>query len=62
MEKLAVSVPEAAEACGLSKSLVYDLIKADCFPHVHWGPKRITVPVAELARYLHEQADGKGVA
>lgn len=59
MGKLAISVGEAADACSLSKSLIYNLIRADLFPHVHWGAKRVTVPIAELERFLHEQADGK---
>jgi len=55
-DRLCISVPSAARAVGLSKSLIYDLIGADRFPHVHFGAKRITVPIAALQRYIEEKA------
>ncbi len=57
-ETLCLSVAEAARECRLSKSLVYDLIKADRFPHCHFGEKRVVVPVDLLREYLREQAKG----
>lgn len=61
-ERLCLSVPAAAKEVGLSKSLVYDLIKANQFPHVHWGEKRVTVPIEGLRTYLKRKTDGAGQA
>ena len=55
---LCLSVSEAARSCRLSKSLVYDLIRADLFPHCHFGEKRVVVPVDALRKYLAEQGAG----
>ena len=56
--RLVYSIPEAAHALHCSKSLVYDLVKADKLPHVHLSEKRVVIPVAALERYLEEQSGG----
>ena len=55
--RLVYSIPEAAHALHCSKSLVYDLVKADKLPHVHLSEKRVVIPVAALERYLEEQSE-----
>ena len=54
-ETMCLSVVEAARQVRVSKSLIFDLIKADRFPHVHIGEKRVVVPVVALKKYLLEQ-------
>lgn len=58
VERLVYSVPEAARALGCSRSLLYDLIKADKFPHVHLSEKRIVIPRAAVEAYLAERCEG----
>jgi len=57
-DRLVYSIPEAAHALHCSKSLVYDLVKADKIPHVHLSEKRVVIPVAVLELYLKEQSNG----
>lgn len=59
-ERLVYSVPEAAHVLHCSKSLVYDLVKADKLPHVHLSEKRVVIPVAALEQYLKEQSKNSG--
>ena len=54
-ETMCLSVVEAARQIRVSKSLLFNLIKADRFPHVHIGEKRVVVPVAALKKYLIDQ-------
>lgn len=59
-ERLVYSIPEAAHALHCSKSLVYDLVKADKLPHVHLSEKRVVIPIIALEKYLSsEQRVGK---
>jgi len=59
-DRLVYSVPEAAHALHCSKSLVYDLVKANKLPHVHLTKKRVVIPVAALEQYLKEQSKNSG--
>lgn len=52
-EPLLISVVEAANRVGLSKSTVYELIDAGRFPHKRVG-RRILVPVKALERWAAE--------
>ena len=56
-DRLVYSIPEAAHALHCSKSLLYDLVKADKLPHVHLSEKREVIPVAALEQYLKEQSE-----
>lgn len=56
--RLVYSIPEAAHALHCSKSLLYDLVKADKIPHVHLSEKRVVIPVAALDLYLKTQSEG----
>jgi excisionase family DNA binding protein len=58
VEKLAVSVSEAARLISVSKSTAYALIEQDRLPHVHITEKRIVVPLPELRDWLAKQAVG----
>ena len=54
-EKLTYSVPEAAEALGISKTNMYQLIKTEGFPVVVIGGRRL-IPVKALERWVEEMA------
>lgn len=55
MSKLTLSVPEAAEFLGVSKSKMYLLVRTKGFPTVHIG-NRILVSTKGLERWIDEQA------
>ena len=55
MEKLAVSVTEAARLTSLSKSMVYALIERGLFPFARVGEKRIIIPVRSLQSWIEKQ-------
>jgi excisionase family DNA binding protein len=57
-DRLVYSIPEAAHALHCSKSLVYDLVKADKLPHVHLSAKRVVIPRSVLEHYLRERTEG----
>jgi excisionase family DNA binding protein len=57
MAKLTMSVEEAAEALGISKSAAYNAVHRGEIPSLRIG-RRILVPQAGLARYVEEQAIG----
>jgi len=58
VEKLAVSVVEAARLISVSKSTAYALIEQELLPHVHITEKRIIVPVRELEGWLQARVKG----
>jgi len=55
-DRLVYSIPEAAHVLHCSKSLVYDLVKADKLPHIHLSEKRVVIPKAALELYLQNQS------
>ena len=55
MEKLAISIPEAAKVLGVSRTRMYQLAKSAGFPTVNVG-KRILISVKGLERWVDEQA------
>lgn len=55
MEKLTLSVREAAEICGVSPSKMYEVAKSSGFPTIMLG-KRIRISAPGLRRWLEEQA------
>ena len=57
MEKLAYTVPEAAEVLGLGVQAVYNLAHVPSFPAVRVG-NRILIPCNSLARWLEAQTPG----
>ena len=58
MDKLALTVNEAAEAIGVSDRKVRDLVNMTGFPVVRLGG-RVIIPVDDLRRWLSQQAGGK---
>lgn len=57
-EKITLSVAEAAEALGISRPLVYQLIHREDFPAFKIG-KRTVIPRLALERWANEQANVK---
>lgn len=55
MEKLTLSVAEAAGVVGISTRYMYDLVKTEGFPTIRVG-KRLLVSAKGLERWLEEQA------
>ena len=59
MEKFAISVQELAEQLGISLPKAYELTKRTGFPVIRIGT-RVLIPVAELRRWLTENAAHHG--
>ena len=55
IEKKALTVPEAAEAIGISRVYAYQLVRAGLLPSIKLGKKWI-VPVKQLDEWLDAQA------
>ena len=55
MEKLVLSVPEAAKVLGISAPKAYELAKTKGFPTITVG-KRLLVSTKGLERWVEEQA------
>lgn len=56
MEKLTLSVPEAAAVVGISVRGMYDLVKTQGFPTIRIR-NRLLVSAPGLTRWLEEQAE-----
>ena len=56
MTKLAFTIPEAADAIGISDRKLRDLIHVEGFPAVRLGG-RIVIPVDPLRDWLRAQAE-----
>lgn len=54
-QKLTYSVAEAAEALGVGKSKMYQIIKIKGFPVIMVGNRRL-IPIKALERWIDEQA------
>ncbi len=54
--RLALRIPEAAEALGISKRLVEQLIKSGDIPHLRVNTA-VLLPVQSLKRWLIDQAE-----
>ncbi|MCD8087105.1 MAG: helix-turn-helix domain-containing protein [Oscillospiraceae bacterium] len=54
--KLLLGVNEAAEALGISRSKLYELIHAEAFPTMSIGGRRL-IPVSGLERWIEDQMD-----
>ena len=55
MEKLTLSVAEAAKVVGISDRYMYDLVKTEGFPTIQVG-RRLLVSVPGLQRWLEAKA------
>ena len=58
MERLAVSVSEAARLLSISKSTFYRLVQEGKAPAIRVTEKRLIVPVAALQAWLQAQREG----
>jgi excisionase family DNA binding protein len=56
---ITISVKEAAQMLGISKSHAYDLIRQDQLPHVRLG-RRVVVPYRELEEWVRRRIGGDG--
>ena len=54
-KKLTYTVVEAAIAMGVSKSVMYQLIRTDGFPVISVGNKRL-IPIESFERWIEECA------
>ncbi len=59
MEKLTMSIPEAAKVLGISPGRMYELARVQGFPSIIVG-KRILVSIKGLERWVDEQAGQNG--
>jgi excisionase family DNA binding protein len=55
MQKMALSVPELAQALGVGRNIAYELAQRADFPAVRIGERRIVVPVDKLKEWLERQ-------
>lgn len=56
IDKLVLSVPEAAKVVGISDRYMYDLVKTEGFPTIQVG-RRLLVSGPGLMRWLEAQAE-----
>lgn len=56
MEKLTLSVPEAAKMLGISKAKMYEVVRMEGFPAIQVG-KRLLVSAKGLERWFEEQVE-----
>lgn len=56
MERLTVTVPEAAEMLGISRWKAYELVKQGKIPSVNLGARNTRVPVEVLKQRIREMA------
>jgi len=54
-EKLTYTVVEAAAALGVSKTVMYQLIRTDGFPVISVGNKRL-IPIESFERWVNTRA------
>lgn len=54
-EKLTYTVVEAAAALGVSKTVMYQLIRTDGFPVIYVGNKRL-IPIESFKRWMDTRA------
>lgn len=60
-EKLALSVTEAAEALGISRRSMYELLHQEGFPTLKVGGRRL-ISKELLAEWVRQQAGGENTA
>ena len=55
---LMLSVPDLAEALGISRASAYELVKSKGFPALHIG-NRIVIPKEELIAWIRHNTGGE---
>ena len=58
-DRIALTVPEAAQALGIGRNTVYELVASDAIPYVRIG-RTIRIPTASLNRWLEAQTNPNG--
>lgn len=58
-ERLTLSIPEAAQRCGVSERTLYKLASEGAFPALRFG-RRITVPRVALQAWIDARTTGVG--
>lgn len=58
VEKLALSVTEAAEALSVSRRSMYNIMKMDGFPVLLLNGRRV-IPVDLLQQWMHERVEDR---
>ncbi len=56
VDKLAISVAEAAALLGVSRPTMYALTRRDDFPAFHVADRRLLISVEGLRRWVDEQS------
>ena len=59
MEKLTITVAEAAAMLGVSRNAMYDLTERSGFPVIHVGRRKV-IPIAEFMQWISQQTSGSG--
>ncbi len=65
MNKLCLDVKEVAESLGISRRLVYELVKRGTLPHVKIGAGRrriIRIPMAAIAEWLKRETRDRSIS
>ena len=57
MNKITMTVPEAAKCLGISRNTAYSMAQKGELPVLKLGQKRIVVPIAVLEKFI-QQAEG----
>ena len=57
-DKLALNASEVATVLGVSRPVVYELMRRADFPVVHVGTRKL-VPRAKLEQWLDQQSEGR---
>lgn len=56
VKAMALSIPQVAQALGISKPVAYELTKKEGFPVVRISESRLVVPVQLLEKWLEDRA------
>lgn len=57
MEKLTLTIPEAAKMLGISKNLMYPLTRREDFPILQIGARKL-IPTKAFYKWLENQTGG----
>jgi excisionase family DNA binding protein len=57
-DRLAYTVPEAAELTGLSTDRIYELCRQGLFPHRRVGERQVLIPKRGLERWINGEDVG----
>jgi excisionase family DNA binding protein len=61
LPRLAYTVPEAADALGVSRAHMYEVVKRGEIRSILVGQRRVVIPVDAMEEYLHRAPDQMAV-